>query len=178
MIKTSLFADQESEAKLNKLGDALQMMGQHVDFVALAAEVDRAAPRPGRERGGRPTFPTELMVGVLLIQQLFNLSDEKMEFQLPDRLSFQRLVGWRANSQIPDRTTIWKFKETLIQANASGSIFDAVNKQLSKLGCIARGGQTIEASIVQAPKQSLSKEEKGRVGEGAVPITWTPAKRR
>ena len=82
MIKTSLFADQEREAKLNKLGDALQVMEQYVDFSALAAEVDRAAPRPGRERGGRPPFPTELMVRVLLIQQVHNLSDEQMEFQL------------------------------------------------------------------------------------------------
>ena len=178
MIKTSLFADQEREAKLNKLGDALQVMEQHVDFVALAAEVDRAAPRPGRERGGRPPFPTELMVRVLLIQQMFNLSDEQMEFQLLDRLSFQRFVGLRASSQIPDRTTIWTFKERLILAGASESIFDAVNKQLSKHGYIARGGQMIDASIVQAPKQSLSKEEKELVGEGAVPITWTPAKRR
>ena len=46
MIKTSLFADQEREAKLNQLGDALQVMEQHVDFAALAAEVDLAAPRP------------------------------------------------------------------------------------------------------------------------------------
>ncbi|MBK4739280.1 hypothetical protein JJB74_32220 [Noviherbaspirillum sp. DKR-6] len=62
MIKTSLFADQEREAKLNQLGDALQVMEQHIDFAALAAEIDLAAPRPSRERGGRPPFPTELMV--------------------------------------------------------------------------------------------------------------------
>ena len=43
MIKTSLFADQEREAKLNKLGDTLRVMEQHVNFAALAAEVDRAA---------------------------------------------------------------------------------------------------------------------------------------
>ncbi|TYQ14070.1 UNVERIFIED_ORG: transposase-like protein DUF772 [Zoogloea ramigera] len=43
------------------------------------------------------------MVRVLLIQQLFNLSDEPMEFQLLDRLSFQRFVGLRTISQIPDR---------------------------------------------------------------------------
>lgn len=178
MIKTSLFADQEREAKLNKLGDALQVMEQHVDFAALADEVDRCAPRPSRERGGRPPFPTELMVRVLLIQQLFNLSDEQMEFQLLDRLSFQRFVGLRASSQIPDRTTIWTFKERLIMAGASESIFDAVNAQLSKHGYIARGGQMIDASIVQAPKQLMSKDEKALVGEGAMPIAWSPAKRR
>ncbi len=44
MIKTSLFAHQEREAKLNKLGDALQVMEQHVDFAALAAKIDVAAP--------------------------------------------------------------------------------------------------------------------------------------
>ena len=101
MIKTSLFAVQEREAKLNRLGDALQVMEQHVDFAALAAAVDLAAPRPSRERGGRPPFPTELMVRVLLIQQLFNLSDEQMEFQLLDRLSFQRFVGLRRQQPDP-----------------------------------------------------------------------------
>src|SRR6195952_5651955 len=111
MIKTSLFADQEREAKLNKLGDALQVMEQHVDFAAIAAEVDLAAPPPSRERGGRPPFPTELMVRVLLIQQLFNLSDEPMAFPLLDRLSFQRFAGLRASSQIPDRTTIWTYMD-------------------------------------------------------------------
>jgi IS5 family transposase len=178
MIKSSLFADQEREAKLNKLGDALRVMEQHVDFAALAEEVDRATPRPGRERGGRPPYPTEAMLRVMLIQQLFNLSDEQMEFQLLDRLSFQRFVGLRASSQIPDRTTVWTFKERLIHAGASESIFEAVNKQLSKHGYIARDGQMIDASIVQAPKQSLSKDEKLLVGDGAMPITWSPAMRR
>ncbi len=48
MIKESLFAAEEREAKLDRLGDVLQVMERHVDFKALAAEVDRAAPRPGR----------------------------------------------------------------------------------------------------------------------------------
>ena len=154
------------------------MLEQHVDFVALAAEIDQAAPRPSRLRSGRPPFPTEMMVRLLLIQQMFNLSDEQMEFQLLDRLSYQRFVGLRDSSQIPDRTTIWIFKERLIKAGASESIFDAVNCQLAKHGYIARGGQMIDASIVPAPKQSISKEEKEIVREGAMPTKWRPAKRR
>ena len=90
MIKHSLFADQEREAKLTELGDTLRLLEQHVDFAALAASVDHTAPRPSRERGGRPPFPTELMVRVLLIQQLFNLSDEQMECQLLDCLTTRR----------------------------------------------------------------------------------------
>nr|WP_310144721.1 transposase [Burkholderia ambifaria] len=104
MIKVSLFAEQERETKLDKIGDALSKLGEHVDFAALAEEIDEAVPRPGGERGGRPPFPTELMVRVLVVQQLYNLSDEQMEFQLLDRLSFQRFVGLRQSSQAPDRT--------------------------------------------------------------------------
>ena len=53
MIKISLFAEQERETKMDKIGDALSKLAEHVDFAALAAEIDEAAPRPGRERGGR-----------------------------------------------------------------------------------------------------------------------------
>lgn len=163
MMKLSLFAAQERETKLTKLGDALQALDRHVDFAALASEVDRAVPRPDRARGGRPPFPTEVMVRILLIQQLFNLSDEQMEFQLLDRLSSQRFARLVDTSQIPDRTTIWTFKERLVKAGASESVFDAVNRQLARHGYIARGGQIIDASIVQVPKQSLGKVEKATI---------------
>ena len=106
MIKVSLFAEQERETKMDKIGDALGKLAEHVDFAALAAEIDEAAPRPGRERGGRPPFPTELMVRVLVVQQLYNISDEQMEFQLLDRLSFQRFVGLRQSSQAPNRAVV------------------------------------------------------------------------
>ncbi|MCY1280184.1 hypothetical protein D3C76_694180 [compost metagenome] len=62
----SLFADQEREAKLDSLGDPLALLNKHVDFAALAAEIDRWAPRPSRSKGGRPPYPTELMTRLLL----------------------------------------------------------------------------------------------------------------
>lgn len=47
----SLFADQEHEAELDSLGDPLALQDKHVDFVALAAEIDRWEPRPRPEQG-------------------------------------------------------------------------------------------------------------------------------
>lgn len=178
MIKESLFAAEEREAKLNKLGDSLQLLEKHVDFVALAAAIDREAPRPGLDRGGRHPFPTELMVRALIIQQLYNLSDEQLEYQLLDRLSFQRFVGLRHSSQIPDRTTFWTFRERLHAAGASETLFDAVSHELEKHGYIARGGQMIDASIVPVPKQHNRKAEKELIKQAATPIDWSPAKRR
>ena len=118
------------------------------------------------------------MVRVLVIQQLYNLSDEQMEFQLLDRLSFQRFVGLRQSSHAPDRTTIWTFKERLIKAGAAERIFEAVGRQLDRHGYIARGGQMIDASIVPVPRQTLQKDEKEIVQQDAMPAQWSPAKRR
>jgi hypothetical protein len=67
MIKESLFAAEEREAKLDQSGDGLQLLEKQVDFAALAAAIDQAVPRPSRERGGRPPFPTELMVRALIL---------------------------------------------------------------------------------------------------------------
>lgn len=74
-------------------GDPLALLNQHVDFVMMAAEIDRWVLSPSREKGGRPPYPTVLMTRLLVLQQLFNFSDEQMEFQLLGRMSFQRFAG-------------------------------------------------------------------------------------
>ncbi len=178
MIKESLFAAEEREAKWDRLGDVLQVMEQHVDFKALAAEVDRVAPRPGREYGGRPAFPTELMVRAWILQNLYGLSDEQMEYQVLDRLSFQRFLGLRRSSQVPDRTTFWSFHERLTVAKAGDTLFTAVNRQLAQHGYIARGGQIVDASLVPVPRQHVTEKERELLKEQAMPMDWKPAQRR
>jgi IS5 family transposase len=178
MIKDSLFAAEEREATLDRRGDVLQVMEQHVDFTALAAEVDRAVPRPGRERGGRPPFPTELMVRALVLQNLYGLSDEQMEYQVLDRLSFQRFLGLSRSSQIPDRTTFWTFRERLPVAKAGDALFEAVHGQLTQQGYIARGGQIVDASLVPVPCQHVTEKERELLKAQAMPANWKPAQRR
>lgn len=152
----SLFAAEERESKLSKLGDPLESLGRHVDFAALAASVDRALPRPLRHFGGRPPYPTELMIRLLVIQQLFNLSDAQLEFQVLDRTSFQRFIGIRDSGKVPDRNTVWAFRERLIQAGLGAGLFDEVNRQLQAEGYLARCGQIIDATLVPVPTQLRS----------------------
>ena len=103
-----------------------------------------------------------------------------MEYPLLDRLSFQGFAGLRNSSQIPDRTTLWTFRERLIAANANEALFDALERQLHQHGYLARCGQLVGASLVQVPKQHFKKDEKELTSqaEPAMPIEWTPAKRR
>ncbi|GCY10551.1 IS5 family transposase [Escherichia coli] len=176
-IKTDLFADCQHREKIDKLGDPLAEIEAAIDFAALASEVDRIAPRPGSLQGGRPPFPTETMVRILVLKRLYNLSDEQMEYQLLDRMSYKRFCGLAQAINIPDRTTVWVFENRIGEAGAK-AIFDGVTTQLLKKGFIARGGQIIDATLVPAPRQHFTKDDKEQLNEDAMPADWKPAKRR
>ena len=84
-IKTDLFADEHHRKKIDSLGDPLADIESHIDFASLAAEVDEVAPRPVSAQGGRPPYPTETMVRILVLKRLYNLSDEQMEYPLLEK---------------------------------------------------------------------------------------------
>lgn len=176
-IKTDLFADEYHREKIDSLGDPLAEIESHIDFAALAAEVDRVAPRPISAQGGRPPYPTETMVRILVLKRLYNLSDEQMEYQLLDRMSYKRFCGLSNAANIPDRTTVWTFENRIGGAGAR-ALFDGVTAQLLKKGFIARGGQIIDATLVPAPRQHNNRDEKELLEQGAMPADWKPAKRR
>jgi len=79
-IKTDLFADEHHRKKIDSLGDLLVEIESHIDFVALATEVERVAPRPVSAQGGLPQYPAETMVRILVLKRLYNLSDEQVEY--------------------------------------------------------------------------------------------------
>jgi len=55
-------------------------------------------------------------------------------------------------------------------------LFDGVEGQLFTKGFIARGGQIIDATLVPASKQQVSREERDLIKQGAMPADWKPAK--
>lgn len=177
-VKTSLFAAEEREEKLDRKGDLLQVLGKHVDFAALSAELDKVAPRPANAQGGRPPYPTELMLRILVLQHLYNLSDDAMEYQLLDRLSFQRFCDLRHSSTIPDAKTLWVFRERIRPAGGAEALFAGVQEQLQQQGYLARGGQIVDATLIEAPKQHFRKAEKEVLDQQAIPVDWKPAQRR
>jgi IS5 family transposase len=175
--RISLFAEHEREDRRTKLGDPLVGLAKHVDFEALAASVDEAAPRPSRAKGGRPPYPTLLMIKILVLQQLYNLADDALEYQLLDRRSFLQFLDLTDSSSIPDAKTIWLFRDRLAQAGVGNQIFDQVQQQLARQGYMARCGQIVDASLVQAPTQRNKRDEAETVKQGIMPLDWKPHKR-
>jgi IS5 family transposase len=117
------------------------------------------------------------MVRILVLKRLYNLSDEQMEYQLLDRMSYKRFCGLSNATNVPDRTTVWVFENRIGEGGAR-ALFDGVSAQLLRRGFIARGGQIIDATLVPAPKQHNSRSDKALIDKGAMPASWRPAKRR
>jgi len=173
----SLFAAQDRASKRDSMGDPLQMLDRHIDFGAIAAAVDAKLKLGDRGRGGRPPYATETMVRLLVLQQLYNLSDAALEYQVLDRSSFVRFARLTNSSRVPDAKTRWVWRERLKKNDLIGDISAAVSEQLQDAGFTAKGGQIIDASIVSAPIQRNTREENAAVKAGETPSDWSQAKR-
>jgi IS5 family transposase len=108
-------------------------------------------------KGGRPRYPLLWMVKMLFIQFLYNLSDPELEDQMIDRLSFQEFVGITAQTEIPDFSSVWRFKEALIRHKLLDQFFDTIVSQLEAKGLILKKGTVVDATIIASQNRPLSK---------------------
>ena len=178
--QVGMFDVEERLAGLSKKGDDLERLAAVVDFELFRPELERAVPRADRAKGGRPPFDHVLMFKVLILQTQNNLSDERTEFYLRDRLSWMRFLGLGLGDAVPDANTIWTFREALTRAGAVAHLFDLFDQQLRAQGYLAMSGQLVDASLVAAPRQRNTRAEKQAIREGRVPEAWQtrPAKLR
>ena len=178
--QVGMFDVEERLAGLSKKGDDLERLAAVVDFEVFRPELERAVPRADRSKGGRPPFDHVLMFKVLILQTRNNLSDERAEFYLRDRLTWMRFLGLGLGDPVPDANTIWTFREALTRAGAIQRLFDLFDRELRAQGYLAMSGQLVDASIVSAPKQRTTRAEKQAIKEGRIPEDWRakPAKLR
>jgi IS5 family transposase len=170
-----LFAGHSRRGKLKQYTAVLQKLNDLVDFKGLADAVNAVTGREKeRPKGGRPPYPTQVLLRIVVLQQLYgNLSDEEMEYALLDRLSWQQFVGLENSRDLPDARTIWLFKNLLAQGGGAQALFAQVQHQLAAAGLAAKGGQIIDATIVSAPKVALDKDDKAKVKQGQTPPNWS-----
>jgi hypothetical protein len=94
-----------------------------------------------------------------------------------------RFLGLDLADSVPDANTIWGFREALTRARIAGRpaievLFERFDGALSAAGFLAMSGQIVDASIVAAPKQRNTDDEKRDITEGRIPPAWAqkPAK--
>jgi transposase, IS5 family len=166
--------------RLSDLGDHLEAFQSAVDFEMFRVDLVAALGYSDGAQGGRPPFDPVMMFKILVIAAMDNLSDERTEFLINDRMSFMRFLGLSMSDRVPDARTIWLFREKLTKAGAIEPLFARFDAALRTSGYIAMSGQIVDASLVAAPRQRNTLEEKQAIKEGRIPQSWKerPAKLR
>ena len=113
MAQPGFFDVDERLKRLSDIGDQLEAYSRVVDFEIFRAGVVRALNYSDGSKGGRPRFDPVLMFKILVIQAENNLSDDRTEFLINDRLSLMRFQGLGLSARVPDAKTIRAFRERL-----------------------------------------------------------------
>lgn len=173
------FFDQDIRlSKLSQLGDPLEKLKSGVDFEMFRQLLEEKLIPTTEGKGGRPPYDYVLMFKILILQRYYNLSDEQLEYQINDRMSFMRFLDLTLADDIPDSRTIWAFNERLTDLGLVKELFDLFETSLEELNLIAHEGKLVDASFVEVPRQRNSREENAEVKAGTTPQEWkeTPNK--
>lgn len=178
MMQSGFFDLIDRYAKLDELGDPLAKIDAVVDWRKFRPTLKKVRHKPRKSNAGRPPFDELLMFKALVLQSLYNLSDEQLEFLIRDRYSFCRFLGLSPEGRIPDAKTVWLFREALQKRNLMEKLFDRLLNQIEVAGYLPRMGQIVDASIVEAPRQRNSRDENKRIKSGDAPTDWSEKKKR
>lgn len=168
------FFDQDFRlSKLTKLGDPLVKLNKYIDFELFRNILENGLSKLAKGKGGRKPYDYVLMFKILILQRYYNLSDDQIEFQINDRMSFMRFLNLTIADDIPDSKTVWCFKEQLIDIKILESIFALFLDHLQKIGLVANEGKIIDASFIEVPIQRNSKEKNDLIKEGKGVELWS-----
>ena len=179
-LQPGFFDIHERTAKLTEMGDPLVVLKEQIDWEAFRPSLNVVYEKARKSNAGAKPIDVVLMFKILVLQQLNNLSDDGIEYQIRDRLSFMRFLGLQLESRVPDAKTVWLFRERLKELNLVDELFAKFHEQLAMHGYVARAGQMIDATFVEVPRQRNSREENAGIKAGEPPEVWDkkPAKRR
>ncbi len=151
------FALREKYAKVKKLRSRLEEMKSLLDWDAFVT----LFPKKMTSRG-RPPYGRTLMIKCLFLQSWYSISDEELEFQIHDRLSFQQFLDYPKN--IPDYSTVWRFREDLAENDLSDKIWNELKRQIDQKKIVVEEGTIQDARFIDADpgKKSSDKENRGR----------------
>jgi IS5 family transposase len=141
--------------------------------------LERIDIKERKNASGRKASCRILMFKLLILQRLNNLSDERLQYPVSDRLSFMRFLGLELAGNVPDARTVWAFREALKEHQLVDALFEQFNQALAALGVELKSGQIIDATFVPVPIQRNGRETNAIIKADAVPIDGgkTPAKR-
>jgi len=153
----SWFSQNIIEARLKKGNPFLDSIDNFLNWDSLLHILKSVHLRDDSHLG-RKSYPKEIMLRAILLQQWYNLSDVELENCLQDRLSFVRFCGLTLEGSVPDHSTISRFRNKLIRKGLQSKILSEVNRQIEENDIIIKSGSVIDASLIKAHSRPRRKE--------------------
>ena len=172
------FEDRWEDLRNLNAAQVLVRLNSQIDWEIFRAQLETIRLKERKSNAGRKPFEVILMFKIMVLQSLYNLSDEQAEFQIKDRMSFMQFLGLNWQSRVPDQKTIWLFREQLTKAELVKPLFERFEQLLVDRGYEARRGQMVDATLVNVPIQRNSKDEHEQLKAGETPEDWSESKRR
>lgn len=123
--------------------------------------IDMIRPYYFNNRRGRPARGIETMLRMYLLQIWFNLSDEGTEDAIYDSYALRKFSHIDFMSeQVPDATTLLKFRHLLEEHNIGEQIFNDITARLDAAGLMMHGGTIVDATIIAAPPSTKNRDGK------------------
>jgi transposase, IS5 family len=114
---------------------------------------------------GSPAYPSIVMFKILLVQTWYNLSDPEMEEALYDKISFIRFVGLSMTSDVPDHSTICRFRNELLRLELYEKLFQEINLQLEEKEILVKKGAIVDATVIESSRRPRKKIETESIPE-------------
>jgi IS5 family transposase len=98
------------------------------------------------------------MLRMYLLQQWYGLADEALEDALYDSQALRDFVGIDlSRQQVPDATTLLKFRRLLQANDLTRAMFAEINAHLAEQGLLMKAGTIVDATIIAAPSSTKNK---------------------
>jgi IS5 family transposase len=86
------------------------------------------------------------MIKILVLQHWYSLSDQRIERELANNVSFMNFLGFP--EIIPDSTNIWLFRERLTEKGKPDGIWQELQRQLDAKGLVVKEGSIQDATFI------------------------------
>jgi len=165
-MKNPSFFDYAMEYQGGKKTKAfLEEMKRYIPYGRLEKLLIKEGVYRPREKtkGGRPPYPSSVLLGALFLQSWYGLSDPMTEEMIHDRLSFRQFLDIGSDDDIPDETTICKFRNALMEKMLFDKIFEEINDVMQTRGLILKEGSHVDATLIHSSEPKRKKDTQGKI---------------
>lgn len=138
MSHNSLMRSREKRRKYTPIDSKslLVLLRTLIDWETFRGYLNMALHRglSSERKRGRPAYDAVMMLRIIILRELNEFSDDRMEEELREHRDYREFVGIADNGRIPDAKTIWLFRHKLAESDSVRVLFEAFLAVLLKRG--------------------------------------------